>query len=80
MKHCCERTSGSWAGRQVWCAHRLHACRGTAKIWRPKVTPLCDLKSGPAQQLPVGPDGEIYVQKTSLAADPSKAAVSDGEA
>ena len=42
--------------------------RGAVKVWRPKVTPMSALRP---DELPQGPDGEVYVQKTSLAANHS---------
>ncbi|KAK2185580.1 hypothetical protein NP493_228g09031 [Ridgeia piscesae] len=42
--------------------------RGAVRVWKPKVTPMSDLRPG---ELPRGPEGEVYVQKTSLAANHS---------
>lgn len=44
--------------------------RGVVKIWKPKVTPLSELRP---KEMKLGADGsagdEVYIQKTSLAAD-----------
>ncbi|KAI0222406.1 PDZ and LIM domain protein Zasp [Lamellibrachia satsuma] len=48
--------------------------RGAVKVWRPKVTPMSDLRPG---ELPRGPEGEVYVQKTSLAANHSESPYSN---
>ena len=45
-------------------------CRGTVKIWKPKVTPMSELAPAEVKLLPESvTDGDRYVQKTSLAAD-----------
>ena len=51
------------ANYRVWC------CRGAVKIWKPKVTPLSQLRPDQMQQVGGEPGEEQYVQKTSLAAD-----------
>lgn len=48
----------------------LISFRGVVKIWKPKVTPLSELRP---KEMKLGADGsagdEVYIQKTSLAAD-----------
>ena len=51
----------------LYCFHYF-PCRGAVRVWKPKVTPMSDLRPG---ELPRGPEGEVYVQKTSLAANHS---------
>ncbi len=51
--------------------------RAAVSIWKPKVTPMSELKPHEMSQVPYGEDGQPFVQKTSLEyTQPVRAALS----
>jgi len=47
----------------------LFILSGSVKIWKPKVTPMSDLRPKEMNQIAGGAEPDMYIQKTSLAAD-----------
>ena len=60
-----------YAGKNaLYMANNVLPYRGATNVWKPKVTPLSELKTGTPQNPSTYTDsGETFVQRTSLAAD-----------